>query len=146
MDVGGEDVSGRRRVRRPDGLRRRHRRRRPSCATRRRPSRRAALFGQALLWVVALVAASRLRLPALDARAGAARGDRRAVIDLDEDVDLPTDAGDVPVMVPLEPVGAARAGQPARDAGRPRPLFRADDEAATGGLGRRDVRRRGREA
>jgi GT2 family glycosyltransferase len=100
-------------------------------------SRRAALFGQAALWVVALVAASRLRIAAWTSRR-ARRGDRRAVIDLAEDVDLPTDAGDVPVMVPLEPVGAG-ARQPAtssRSAAqkttvfRPsRPLFRADDEA-----------------
>ena len=41
------------------------------------------------------------------ARVGRGGGDRRAVIDLAEDVELPTDAGDVPVMVPLEPVGVA---------------------------------------
>jgi GT2 family glycosyltransferase len=87
----------------------------------------AALFGQAALWVVAIVAASRLRLPTwtLRRRGG---GDRRAVIDLAEDVDLPTDAGDVPVMVPLEPVAAAARQPAAARAGKP--LFRADDEAA----------------
>ena len=68
-------------------------------------SRRAALFGQAVLWVIALVAASRLRMPAWPSRR-VGRADRRAVIDLAEDVDLPTESGDVPVMVPLEPVGA----------------------------------------
>jgi GT2 family glycosyltransferase len=91
------------------------------------PGRVAALFGQAALWVVGLVAASRLRRPAWSSRRGGG-GDRRAVIDLAEDVGLPTDAGDVPVMVPLEPVAAAaRAPAAARAA---RPLFRADDEAA----------------
>jgi hypothetical protein len=87
----------------------------------------AALCGQAVLWVVALVAASRLRRPAWISRQ-TGRGDRRAVIELAEDVDLPTDAGDVPVMVPLEPV-AAGAREPAA-ARAARPLFRADDEAS----------------
>jgi hypothetical protein len=86
----------------------------------------AALFGQAVLWVAALVAASRLRRPAWISRRTSG-GDRRAVIDLAEDVDLPTDAGDVPVMVPLEPVAAVREPAAARAA---RPLFRADDEAS----------------
>ena len=87
-------------------------------------SRRAALFGQAVLWVIALVAASRLRMPAWPSRR-VGRADRRAVIDLAEDVDLPTESGDVPVMVPLEPVGAGVRQPVARSA---RPLFRADDE------------------
>jgi GT2 family glycosyltransferase len=87
----------------------------------------AALFGQAAFWVVALVAASRLRRPAWSTRRPGS-GDRRAVIDLAEDVDLPTDAGDVPVMVPLEPVAAATREPAAARANRP--LFRADDEAA----------------
>ena len=81
-------------------------------------TRRAALFGQALLWVIALVAASRLRLPAWTSRR-AGRGDRPAVIDFADDVDLPTETGDVPVMVPLEPVGAG-ARQPVTS-GRSRP-------------------------
>jgi GT2 family glycosyltransferase len=89
-------------------------------------ARRAALFGQAALWVIALVAASRLRLSAWTARR-AGRGERRAVIDLAEDVELPSDAGDVPVMVPLEPVGAA-AGQLAERRSS-RPLFRPDNES-----------------
>jgi GT2 family glycosyltransferase len=89
-------------------------------------SRHAALAGQALLWVAAIIAASRLRMPSwISRRRG--DGDRRAVIDLDESVELPTDTGDVPVLVPLEPV--AVAGQPAA-ARAWRPLFRADDEAS----------------
>jgi GT2 family glycosyltransferase len=94
-------------------------------------SRRVELLGQAALWIAALVVASRLRLPAWTARRRG-RGDRRAVIDLADDVELPTDAGDVPVMVPLEPVGAAaRApGLGGAQASTSRPLFRADDEAA----------------
>ncbi len=99
-------------------------------------TRRAALFGQAVLWVIALVAASRLRLPAWTSRR-AGRGDRRAVIDFADDVDLPTETGDVPVMVPLEPVGAGarqpvtsgRTAQKTTVFRSTRTLFRADDEA-----------------
>ena len=92
-------------------------------------ARRLALLGQAALWIFALVVASRLRMPAWrDRRTG---GDRRAVIDLAEDVELPTDAGDVPVMAPLEPVGVAAVREPAGSVSRrsnERPLFRPDDE------------------
>jgi hypothetical protein len=91
-------------------------------------SRHAALFGQALLWVAMILAASRLRMPAwISRRRG--DGDRRAVIDLDERVELPTDTGEVPVLVPLEPVTAAARPAAARPVVRTwRPLFRADDE------------------
>ena len=71
-------------------------------------ARHAALFGQALLWVAALVAASRLRRPAWTSSADRSRRPR-PVIELADDVELPTDAGDVPVMVPREPVGAVSA-------------------------------------
>ena len=75
-------------------------------------------------------------------RRAAARGDRRAVIDLAEDVDLPTDAGDVPVMVPLEPVGAgARQPVAPQAAAAALPCRR---RGGAGCLGRRHVRRRGR--
>jgi GT2 family glycosyltransferase len=90
-------------------------------------SRRNALLGQALLWVVALVAASRMRIPARLARRGGGGATSAPVIDLAEDVELPTDAGDVPVLVPLEPVGAASGKPGGRTA---RPLFRPDDEAS----------------
>jgi hypothetical protein len=89
-------------------------------------SRHAALAGQALLWVAAILAASRLRMPLWMSRRRS-DGDRRAVIDLDENVALPTDTGEVPVLVPLEPVAAAT--QPAA-AQAWRPLFRADDDAS----------------
>jgi hypothetical protein len=89
-------------------------------------SRHAALVGQALLWVAAILAASRLRMPSwISRRRG--EGDRRTVIDLDESVELPTDTGEVPVVVPLEPVAAAAPASAARTW---RPLFRADDEAS----------------
>ena len=60
------------------------------------------------------------------------------MIDFADDVDLPTDTGDVPVMVPLEPVGvgaretaaAGRSGAQKTTVFRPtRALFRADDDA-----------------
>ena len=102
-------------------------------------SRHAELVGQALLWVAALVAASRLRRPGWTRRA-AARGDRATVIELADDVELPTDAGDVPVLVPLEPVGATAGSRHKAE----RPLFRAGRSSGAGCLGRRHVRRRGR--
>jgi hypothetical protein len=89
-------------------------------------SRHAALAGQALLWVAAILAASRLRMPLWISRRRS-DGNRRAVIDLDESVALPTDSGEVPVLVPLEPVAAAT--QPAA-AQAWRQLFRADDESS----------------
>ena len=95
--------------------------------------RYAELFGQALLWLAALVAASRLRRPGWSRR-GTDRGDRAAVIELADDVELPTDAGAVPVMVPREPVGAVSGQAMASNVAGPpttstRPLFRADDPA-----------------
>ena len=95
--------------------------------------RYAELFGQALLWLAALVAASRLRRPGWSRR-GTDRGDRAAVIELADDVELPTDAGAVPVIVPREPVGAVSGQAMASNVAGPpttstRPLFRADDPA-----------------
>jgi GT2 family glycosyltransferase len=99
-------------------------------------SRRVEVAAQALLWVAALVAASRAKVPRWALRRPG-RGRRRPVIDLAEHVELPSEDGEVPLLesgprppdtVSLEPVGA-RAGRPA--AGRAaRPLFRADDEAS----------------
>lgn len=67
-------------------------------------SRRGALLAQALLSLVALLAASRLTVPAWLARARRTPG--TTVIDFaDEQVALPTEGGDVPVMVPLEYTG-----------------------------------------
>jgi hypothetical protein len=89
-------------------------------------SRRFELAGQAVLWLIALLAASRLGVRTWTARR-ARRADRSTVIDFADDVELPSDSGEVPVMVPLEPVAA---GVAQRNDGRPaRPLFRADDEA-----------------
>jgi GT2 family glycosyltransferase len=89
-------------------------------------SRYLELLGQAGLWLVALVAASRFGVRRWTARR-AERADRAAVIDFADDVELPTDTGEVPVMVPLEPVGAG-AGAASGVRRTSRPLFRADDE------------------
>lgn len=74
-------------------------------------ARGTALVGQALLWLAALLLASRITVPGWVARlARPGRGPGAAVIDLDDDkVPLPTEEGDVPVVVPLE-----HAGPPAR--------------------------------
>ncbi len=79
------------------------------------PSRRTALLGQALLWALALLAASRLSVPSwLDRIRRPRRVQGTVVIDLDDDqVALPTDAGDVPVMVPLEYPGPPAERPPA---------------------------------
>lgn len=91
-----------------------------------RSSRRNELLGQAALWLVALLAASRLTVPAWLARARRTRG--TAVLDLDEDhAALPTDAGEVPVVVPLDDAGppaAVAAGAIARPA-----LVGSDDDS-----------------
>lgn len=70
-------------------------------------SRGAALIAQALLWALVLVAASRLSAPSWLSRLGRpGRIRATAVLDLDEDhAALPTEEGDVPVMVPLEYTG-----------------------------------------
>jgi hypothetical protein len=107
-------------------------------------ARYAELAGQAVLWLVTLVAASRLGVRTWSVRR-AGRAERPTVIDLADDVELPTDTGEVPVLVPRpspgdlgsgrcpgdtvrrEPVAAGMAARGDRAA--PRPLFRADDEA-----------------
>jgi hypothetical protein len=68
------------------------------------PSRGTALIGQALLWALVLLAASRVSVPASLTAFGRRRHVKGpAVIDLDEDhVPLPTESGEVPVLVPLE--------------------------------------------
>ena len=132
----------RRRVRRAHRLRRGHRRRGRDALRDAVRSRLRALFGQAALWVVALVAASRLRRAGLDLLAGPA-----AAIDVPSSTSPRTSscrpsrrrAGD----------GAARTGRrggrwaAGGGAGRPTavPCRRRGGQ---GGLGRRDVRRRGR--
>ncbi|CAN5592665.1 glycosyltransferase [soil metagenome] len=88
-------------------------------------SRRNALLLQAALWLVVVVAASRLRIP------DRFRG-RRAplainVINLDDDhADLPVEGGEVPVLVPV-----GRSRPPGDRFGAsdqaPATLFRADD-------------------
>jgi GT2 family glycosyltransferase len=91
-------------------------------------SRAAALAIQAVLWAVALVAASRMRTPAwLASRRGGGRSTAAPVLDLDDDVELPSDTGDVPLVVPLEPAATVAGARGRRD---PRPLFRADDESS----------------
>jgi hypothetical protein len=70
-------------------------------------SRTTALLVQALMWALVIVAASRLSVPSWLARLRRPRqAQGAAVIDLDDDnVALPTEGGDVPVMVPLEFTG-----------------------------------------
>ena len=67
-------------------------------------SRRIALLGQALLWALALLASSRLSTPSwLGRLRRPSRVRGGTVLDLNDDhAALPTEAGDVPVMVPLE--------------------------------------------
>jgi GT2 family glycosyltransferase len=80
-------------------------------------SRTNALFGQGALWLIVFVAASRLRVPGWVSRGVARRGRGAAVIELGAGIELPTEGGEVPVMVPLEPVADVPSA----------PLFRADD-------------------
>jgi hypothetical protein len=104
-------------------------------------SRRTELFGQALLWALALLAASRLSVPSWLARVRRTRRvQSTTVLDLDEDhAALPTGAGEIPVLVPLEFTGPP-AEQPTSVVAAVRraeggdamatPLFGDDDESA----------------
>jgi GT2 family glycosyltransferase len=70
-------------------------------------SRRTALIGQALLWALALLAASRLSVPSWLGRfRRPPRVQSATVLDLDDDhAALPTEAGEIPILVPLEFTG-----------------------------------------
>lgn len=78
-------------------------------------SRQQALAGQAIAWVVVLLAASRLTVPGWVVRARRSRVEMTTAIDFaDDHVALPTERGDVPVVVPLEPVDPPAAAPRAR--------------------------------
>ena len=100
-------------------------------------SRRTALLGQALMWLLVLLAASRLTVPMWLARLRTSRRTRHVapIIDFaDDHVPLPTDTGTVPVLVPLEhtgpPAGAVTAQAPAPMSvdGSSQPLFGREDD------------------
>jgi hypothetical protein len=95
-------------------------------------SRRTALTGQALLWALALLAASRLSTPSwLGRLRRPSRVQVGTVLDLDDDhAALPTEAGDVPVMVPLEFTGPP-AERPTEPTTSPVPAVRRADVEVT---------------
>jgi len=96
-------------------------------------SRRLALIGQALLWLLAGVAASRIRLPGWMARSGRHVSGGQERIDLDHltgDELGDNAAGDDPtITIPMVRPAAPAESQPAR------PLF-DDDEDVTATIGR----------
>ena len=100
----------------------------PSRATRRRRPAMPSCSARPLLWVAALDRGESPARPRVDRPPAERRRAQGPVIELADAVELPSEAGEVPVMVAREPVGRGRRrtlGATVRE-----PLYRADDETA----------------